>query len=156
MKALCEQFKIVEAIAPQAGGSAVDGDYVSLKHCTRAIVAVSLTQGNAATVALTLEKATAVDGTGSTAITTAAKLWANEDTAAGDTLTRQTDAVAFTTSAAVKNKQVIFEIDPVTLGDGYDCICVKAGASNAANIVQATYLLEGRYQQAAPPSATVD
>jgi len=151
---LPENFKIVEALKPQAG-AALTGDYVSLKNVLMAYVIVHVNQANAATMAITLEKATAVAGTGTTAITTVVPIWANEDCVASDTLVRQTDAVSFTTSAAVKDKMVIFQVDPATLG-AFDCLTVKTGASDAANITSAMYVLAERYQQATPPAAITD
>ena len=155
---LPEKYKIVEAIAPAADAAGRTGDYVSLKNVNLAYVVVHITQGNAATVALTIEQATAVAGTGSKAITVSVPIWSNLDTATSDTLVRRTDAVSYTTDAAVKNKIVIFQIDPATLdvANGFDCIVVKTGASNAANITQAMYVLDERYQQATPPAAITD
>lgn len=153
---LPENFKIVRAIDPQTAAAGADGDYVSLKNAHHAWIIVDITQGNAATIAITVEKATKVDGTGSTAITTSVPIWSNAATGTSDTLVRQTNAVSFTTSAALASKQVIFQIDPATLGEGYDCICVKAGASNAANVISATYMLQTRYPQATPPTAITD
>lgn len=155
MICLPEQFKIVEAITPQAG-AAITGDYVSMKNCQKAWVVVHINQANAATVAITIEQATAVDGTGSTAITETVPIWANQDCAASDTLAAQTAAVSFTTSAAVKHKVIVFQIDPATLAIGYDCITVKTGASDAANITSAVYYLQSRYPGATPPTAITD
>lgn len=142
-----ENIKPVQAIYPQTNAGAITGDYISCKNAQKVWVVANIQQGNAATMALTLEKATDVSGTGSTAITTAVPIWTNEDTATNDTLTRQTDAVSFTTSAAVKNKVVVFQVDPDTLGD-YDCLVLKCGASDAANIIGAEYLIESRYAPA--------
>ena len=85
-------------------------------------------------------------------------VWAQQDAAAADALTRQTDAVNLTTSAAVKHKVVVFQIDPALLdvAGGFDCLGVSTGASNAANVTSALFLLESRYPAAAPPSAIVD
>jgi hypothetical protein len=154
---LPEQCKIVEAITPQAG-AALTGDYVSMKNAHRAFVLVHINQAAANTVAITIEQATSVAAGGSKAITTAVPIWADEDCVTSDALVRQTDAVAFTTSAATKHKLVIFQIDAATLDDanGFDCITVKTGASNAGNITAATYILETRYPGATPPSAIVD
>ncbi|MBM4087275.1 MAG: hypothetical protein FJ272_20985 [Planctomycetes bacterium] len=151
---LAESFKIVEAITPQAG-AAITGAYISLKNVHRAFIVVHINQANAAQVAITVERATNVAGAGSVAIGTVVPIWANEDCAASDTLVRKTDAVALTTSVDVKRKVIVFQIDPATLG-AYDCITVKTGASNAANITSAMYYLYGRYQSATPPSAVVD
>ena len=141
MKTFAQQHPPVEAIAPAAGGSALTGDYISLKNGPVAVV-VHITQGNAATVALTIEQATAVAGTSSKAITTTVPIFSNLDCAAGDTLTRRTAAVSYTTDAGVKHKIVVFEINPrdLDVANGFDCITVKAAASNAANILAAQYI----------------
>lgn len=155
---LPEHLKVVEAMSPATDAAGRTSDYVSLKNVNMAYIVFHVTQGNAATIALTVEQATAVAGTGTTAITTAVPIWANEDCAASDTLVRQTNAVSFTTSAAVKHKQVIFMIDPATLNiaSGFDCIALLTGASNAANITSAQFYLDMKYKQATPPAAITD
>ena len=157
MKSIPQALPLIEAITPQAG-DAITGDYISLKNAHRAFVLVHVAQGNAATMAISIQQATDVAGTGTKVITVAVPIWANEDCAASDALVRQTDAVNFTTSAAVKHKLIVFQIDPETLdmANGFDCITVITGASNAANITSAVYLLEPRYAQTTPPSAIVD
>jgi hypothetical protein len=155
---LPEECKVVEAITPQAG-AAITGGYVSLKYSHRAFVVVHVNQAAADVVAITIEQATNVSAGSSKPITNVVPIWANEDCAASDELVRQTDAVAFTTSAAVKHKVVIFQIDAATLdlANGFDCITVKTAASNAANITSALYVLaDYRYQGETPPSAIVD
>ena len=154
---LPENSKIVEAIAPVVGTGASTGDYVSLKNAGLCFVLVHLTQAHAATTEITIEKAQNVAGDGSTPITKAVPIWANEDCAASDALVPQANGVGFTTSAALKHKQVILQIDPATLGDGFTCITVKAGASNSANIIAAQYILTDLRQQAeTPPTAITD
>jgi len=135
---LPEVFKIVEAMPNATDAAGRTGDYVSLKNAKRAYIFVDVAQGNSATIAITVEQASAVAGTGSKAITNTVPIWSNLDTAASDTLVRRTDAVAYTTDAGVKNKQV------------------KTGASNVANLTSATYFLESRYPQATPPAAITD
>ena len=156
---LVEGAKIVEALAPAADAAGRAGDYVSLRDAARVFVVVHITQGNPAAVALTLFQATAVAGTGEKAIANAVPIWSDLDTAAGDTLVARTAAVSYTTDAGVKNKVVVFEVDAAALdiNNGFDCLCVKTGASNAANITQAMYYLVGhRYPQATPPAAITD
>jgi hypothetical protein len=100
-----------------------------------------------------------VAGTGAKVLANAVPIWSNLDTATSDTLIRRTDAVSYTTDAAVKNKQVIFEIDPalLDLNNGFDCVYVTTGASNAANITAGLFMLtELRYSQETPPSAIAD
>jgi hypothetical protein len=140
-----EKYKMVAALNPATDAAGRTGAYVSLKNVNLAFVVVHITQGNAATIALTIEQATAVAGTSSKAITVSVPIWSNLDVSASDALVRRTDAVSYTTDAGVKN-----------IANGFDCIVVKTGASNVANITQAVYLLDERYQQATPPTAIAD
>ncbi|NCC04988.1 MAG: hypothetical protein EOM37_13325 [Proteobacteria bacterium] len=139
---ISESIKIVAAIAPQAGG-AITGDYISLKKAGHVTVLVDINQANAAPVAITIEQATAVAGTGSKALAVDVPIYLVADAAVSDEWVRQDDDVAYTTSAATKHKLVAFEISPSDLdvAGGYDCITVKTAASNAANITAASYLL---------------
>lgn len=139
---LIEKVKIVEAITPQAG-AAITGDYVSLKNAGHVTVLVHIAQGHADTVAITIEQATKVDGTGSKAIANAVPIYLVADAATSDAWVAQTAAVGFTPSAALKHKLVAFEIDAVSLdlAGGFDCITVKTAASNALNITSALYIL---------------
>lgn len=155
---LTEEFKIVEAMPNATDAAGRTGDFVSLKNAVMAWVEVAITQGNAATIAISVNQATAVAGTGSKVITEAVPIWSNLDTAATDTLVRRTAAVNQTTDAAVKNKMVVFQIDPALLdvAGGFDCITVITGASHAANITGARYWIQSAYQQATPPAAITD
>ena len=154
---LPEGCKVVEAIAPQAGAS-ITGDYVSLKNCSMAYVVLEMAQASATQSAITIEQDTTVDTSVSKAITVTVPIWANEDCAASDTLVRQTDAVAFTTSIAQKHKIVIFQIDPATLdqANSFDCITVKTATSDATNITAAQYYLVTDFPQAVPPAVITD
>jgi len=147
MRNLAEKRRPVEAIPPATNGSALAGDYISLKNVSHVTAVVHITQGNAAPCAITIEQATAVAGTNSKVITEAVPIFANQDCAASDLIVEQTKAVNFTTSATLKHKIVVFEIDPATLdtNNGFDCLTVKVGASNAANIVSAQYFVNERY-----------
>lgn len=157
---LPESMKFVELLplATDAAGRAASGA-VSLKNAGKCFLKVNLTQGNAATVLLTPMQASAVAKTGGKVLTNAVRIWANLDTAASDTLVRQADAVNYTTDAGLKNKQVIFEIDPALLdvANGFDCIYISTGASHAANLTFAEAVLTDlRFASATPPSAIVD
>lgn len=153
-----EKDKPVEAITPQVGG-AITGAYVSLRDAELCFVLAHINQANVATVAITIEQATDVAGTGSKPITNAVPIWANQDCAATDALVRQVDSVTFITSAALKQKLVVFQIDPAHLdvNNGFDCITVKTAASDVANITAAQYILgDLRYGGSTPPSDRID
>lgn len=154
-----QSFKIVELMKPATDAAGRTGTWISLKNCRRATVYFDVQQGNAATIAVSINQATAVAGTGSKVLTNVVPIWRNLDTAASDTLVRDTDAKNYTTDAGVKNKQIVFQIDAALCMDvagGFDCITIITGASNAANLTFACALLETDYEQATPPSAIVD
>lgn len=154
---LPQQAKIVDLLAPAADAAGrTSAWYASLKNAGKVWLIAHIGQGNAATVALTALQASSVTGTGSKALTNNANIWANEDTAASDTLVAQTAAKSFTTSAALKNKVVVIEIEAEQLdhNNGFTCVGLSTGASNAANITSAiAVVLPVGYQQATPPSA---
>lgn len=155
---LAQNAKLVEVLAPATDAAGRNGTGVSLKNAHKAYIVYHITQGNAATVLLTPQQCTAVAGTGAKAIPTT-RVWANLDTSVSDALVQATDALNYTTDAAVKNKIVVFEIDPASLdvAGGFDCIRANTGASNVANITQAMGLLVPlRYSETTPPSARVD
>ncbi len=144
-----EGLKIIEAIGPKSDAAGTTGAYVSLAGVNMAWIMVHITQGNAATIASTIEQATDTAGTSSKAITNVVPIWTILDCAAGSDYTRQTDAVSYTTDAGVKHKIVIFQIDPTSLDteNGFDCIAIITGASHADNVNSAVYLLDQAHKQ---------
>ena len=42
------------------------------------------------------------------------------------------------------------------MANGFDCVAIQTGASNAANITQAMIYVYSDYQQAQPPSILVN
>ncbi|HEY8686001.1 MAG TPA: hypothetical protein VIO57_10385 [Chloroflexota bacterium] len=152
------QIPPVELLAPAADSGGRTSSYRSLKNCLKAFVVVHITQGNAATVLLSLLQATAVAGTSSKAFT-AVPIASNLDTSVNDSLVVRTPAATYTTDAGVKNKIIVFEVTPESCMDvtnGFDCIAISTGASNAANITQATLHILGSVQSASPPNSYVD
>ena len=143
-----DKVKVVEALEPATDASGLTGKYISLKNVVKVHIIAQITQGASNTVALTIENATAVAGTGHTAITNVVNIWSNLDTATSDTLVARTAAVNYTTDAGTTNKVVVFEFTPDILSTGYDCIALHAGSSSSSNIVSAVYVLELRYSGA--------
>jgi hypothetical protein len=156
-----ENIHVVDVLAPAADAAGRSSDAVSLKHTTGVvIVEASINQGNAATVALTLQQCTAVDGTGAKALTVNVPIYVSQDVggASGDVLARVADGVAFTTSAALARKTVRFVIDPATLdlANSFDAIRITTGASNAANITSARVIVSPTYAQTPVSSLRVN
>lgn len=158
IKTLPEQFKIVDATAgPVTTNGGVTSDYVSVKNAHRAWIVLQFTQAVGHATVIQPKKATAVDGTGVTNITTAARNWVNADTATSDTLVAGTAATSVTLAATAKKHHVVIEIDPATLGDTYDVIgFTVSDSSQATNFVSGQFFLEMRYMQGTPPAAITD
>lgn len=157
MPELTKAAVLLPSAADAAGRAAASA--VSMKNAGRVYIYCFITQGNAATILLTPMQASAVAKTGGKVLTNPIRIWANLDTDATDTLVRQADAVNFTTDAGVKNKLVIFEIDPASLdlANSFDCVYVSTGASNAANLTLAlAFGTDLRFASATPPSMMVD
>lgn len=153
---LPEMFKIVLGLAPQHG-AALSSDYVSLKTAHKLWAIVVVNQGNAAQMAITLEQASDVAGTGHIPIVNVVPIWLCEDADTSDALVRQTDAVGLTLTVGVTKKIVVFEIDPAlfTLAAA-DCFKVVTAASHADNQTCVLFFLAECYKQATPPTAITD
>ena len=153
---LPQSCKIVQLIQPKTTSGAITSDAVSLKNCVKAWLIFHLTQAAVHATLITPRQATDV-AVGTNAVVPAVPIWANEDVATSDALVAQTAAANYTVTADVKNKIVIFEIDPVLLTDGYPVVYATVAASGeATNFVAAEAILWSTYQQATPPSAIVD
>ena len=137
----------VVAISPKITNGASTGDYISLKNAEMCWVVLQFQNATAATDATTIEMATDVAGTGTTAITNVVPIWYGVVSTASTQLTRQTDAVSYTTADVTGSKVMIFQIDPASLGSTYDCITVKvADSTHATNYVAAMYWIKPRYE----------
>ena len=157
---LPEAVKPVQLAQPQTSNGGVTSDWISLKNAIRAFIVCEMTQAVGHATKLTVNQATLVDGTGTKVLTNNCRIWANEDVAATDIQVRATDAKDYTVTNDIKNKQVIFEIEPAACMDipgGFDVIGVDvADSSQATNIVSITAYLEMKYQADPPPSAILD
>jgi len=144
----------VELLNPAADSAGRTSSYVKVGKFDKAWIVCHITQGNAATIALTPLQGQDTSGTGSKAIS-ATQIWTDLDEATLDLFTKQANAANYTTDAGVKHKIVIFEISPqdcMDMANGFDTIAIQTGASNAANITQAAIYGLHRYQQAQPPT----
>lgn len=145
---LFENIKVCEAIKPQTGANARSGDWVSLKGYDGCMIVVHIAQGAVNTTAITVDKATAVAGTGNSDGITMNNFWYCADTpTTADTFTKGTAAASITSSNTGSGSSIyVIDIKAEELG-AYDCIQLELGASNAANLVSAMYILyKGRYK----------
>lgn len=146
----------VSGTRPVTTNGGVTADYISLKNAVKCWAVVHLAQTVGHATAITVEKATAVAATGTTAITNAVPIWYGNVTTSTNALTRQTDAVSYTLGAGVTGDvYIVFQIDPESLGSTYDCITVKsADSSQATNYIEVTYWLQPKYAQAVAGQAS--
>lgn len=144
--------------SPAADAGGRSAAYISMKGYAKIYAVAYINQANAATILLSILQATAVAGTGAKALATNVPIWANQDAAAQTVFTKATDAVTFTTSAALKDKIVVFAIPGSALdaSNSFDCLKMTTGASNAANITSVFYFGVPAYASASPVNALVD
>jgi hypothetical protein len=158
-KTFVEKYKIVQGIQPRTTNAGFSSDWVSLKNANKAIIVVNLTQAAAHATAFTLAQATAVAGGDTKAMTNNVAIWSNEDCATSDTLVRQTDAKAYTVTADIKNKMIIFEVDPSSLdvANDFDCISLTvANSGEASNLASIEFYLDTKYKEDVSPTAITD
>lgn len=157
-RSLALQGTPVEVLNPATDAAGRTGKWIHALAAAKYAIVVHITQGNAATVQLSVLQATKNDGTGSKAIGSNVKIFANLDTSTSDALAAQADATTFTTDAAVKNKLVVLEVEAsqLDLANGFDHLTVSTGASNVANITQAEVIPLGMRYPGLTPLTTVD
>lgn len=150
----------VASLPPAADAAGRTGVYATAKNAHKVVMVFSINQGDAATVALSVNQAKDVSGTSAKALSIV-RWWASiDDTAVGgDILVRQTDGASYTTDAGLKPKRVYAEIDPgdLDMANGFVTLAPVTGASNAANITSCiTEQYESRYSADQPPSLTAN
>ena len=151
---MAAQFPPVSLLSPAADAAGRTGSFRTLKNAEKAWVVARINQGNAATVQVSLLQAKDISGTGAKAIN-AVPIWLQNATATSDQNVAQSSANSFTTDATLADKIVMFEITPevaLDVANGYRTLAVQTGASNAANVTEATMFVYGSYQQSVPPS----
>ncbi len=141
---------------PVTTNGGVTSDIVSLKNAIKATIVIDVTQAVGHATAFSLRQSSNVSA-GATAAGPTSRIWANEDVAASDTLVAQTAAASYTVTNDIKKKQIVIEVDPASLTDGYPCIYLTAAdSSQATNFMNATVFIETNYQRATPPAAITD
>lgn len=153
---LPENAKVFSALKPATDAAGRTGRYFNMALAHKAYLVFNIDQGNAATIAVDLLQATSAGGGSAKVLTGTRRIWTNLDQATNDTYTRQTDALSFTTDAALKEKLVIIEVNPadLDLANGFTWIAARTGASNAANLTSCLVYIVPMYAGAAQPSYT--
>jgi len=132
---IVEELKIVEGLVPQVGAAAiVTSDYVSVKNLHRLYAVIHYNQGDATNHVWNVMRSPLVSGVGAVALAATAlcRIWSNLDCATSDLLVERTAAVNYASGVGLTHKQIVFEIDPAELGDGYDVVAIATTAAIAA------------------------
>lgn len=156
---LNEDYKVIQAFEPKTTNTAITSDYVTLKNSITAAVIVNLTQAVGHATQVSLYQSQDVSGTGAKVLSNNVPIWANEDVSLGDSLVRQPDGTSYSALNTVKNKQIVFHVEPskLDINNGYCCLNVRIGASaQATNFACGEFILENKYGQADSPSAVID
>ena len=83
--------------------------------------------------------------------------WKNADISTSDTLVKGSDAASIAATAGTTNQQLVMEVIPERLSEGYDCIAATlSNSGEATNFATITYLIETKYPQETPPAAITD
>jgi hypothetical protein len=138
---------VVTGLAPISTSSARTADYLNMALVLRVIIIATLTQAVGHATSLTLRQAKDNTGTSLKDLANNVPIWANEDVAAADGLTKQTDGVAYTVDDDVKNKKVIFQVegDDMDVANGFTHLTVVSGASSqATDLINIEYIVESR------------
>lgn len=152
-------FTVLLPAAADAAGRT--SSYVSLKNAHKAFLVCEVNQGNAAQVTFTPLQAQDNLGTNSKALTSAAPITLNNDTSTStgsDQNVPQTSATSFQADTTLKDKLVVFEIQPEEVmdvnntGGAFDHIAIQTSASNAGNITSAKLFYLPRDQRQQPPT----
>jgi len=108
-------------------GNGVTCDWINVGKSKMAWIVIHAYVAAAAAVVCTPLKAYAAAGTGGTALTVTVPIWAGINIAgASAALTRQTDALNYTTAATAGDHIIVFQIDPAYLG--YEATVPSLGA----------------------------
>jgi hypothetical protein len=137
----------VSMTRPVTTNGGFTSDYVSLKNAQMAWIVAHVAQTVGHATAFTIERATAVAGTGHVAIANAVPIWYGNVSTTSNALARQTDAVGFTMDVGVTGDvYIIFQIDPASLGSTYDVISfVSANSAQATNFAEVTCWVQPKF-----------
>lgn len=158
MEPLGRLFDIAAGIVPLDLQTARTGDYVSLKNAEGCLIVIFKAAGTAGDdQTFTLNKATAVDGTGATTAAVIDTIYKKQGAAltAVTAWTKATQTAAATvTDATSAELQTIWAIDVRADALGaYDCISLDSdGAGSNAQLGCVLYLLYGLRNAATPAS----
>jgi hypothetical protein len=158
MNSLPENLKIVRVQQTVAANAFTMSDYICCKNAHKVWFLINHAGATDTDITFALNEATDVAAGTNAAVTATFPIWEDADAGtSSDTLVRQTDAASLVIDPATEGSSLsVIEWDPAQHTSGYDCIAVSGSGGNASDTVTIIALIEGRYQQATPPTAITD
>ena len=152
-------MKVVTALAPGEGANAATFSRgICLKFVHRLIIIVNYVDtGAGATITLWRDTDVGMATPDLALLGANVKIWANDNTDVTDTLIRQNDGIGWAFGDGSTSQQVVFDVDPSTLGltaDNveYDCMDVYFDFMPVGEWASVEYIALTRYPQATSPS----
>ena len=126
-----EEAVPVVLASPVTTNGGVTSDYISLKLAHMVYIVMTFTQAVGHATGIDVTQSTAVDGTGSKAITSTLPIWSNTDISLTSVLTRRTAAITYDLPATAKNMIVIMQVDPAgfDVANSFDVLGVSVDNS---------------------------
>ena len=155
---LPQNCKMIQVLPPQEGGGVLETNSINLSNVRVLYVVVNyhaVASGDAVNIVLWRDIVPPPTATVAV-LAVPAKIWYNGDTNTSNVLVRQANGADYTTPGPVVTpQQVVFMLDPATLGlaindEPYiyvDCTIANVGAGD---YVQAMFIAEMRYQGESP------
>jgi hypothetical protein len=157
-----ENLMIIPGSAPVEGAAAeVTSLPISLKNVQKLWAVVYLNTAGTAGAVACVPQTDALVAFGSAAVLVhTVPIWSNQDCAANDEWTQETDAVNLTTTADAHHKMVVFEIDPsnfrtaAAASSDDDCFRISLTAVAATDYSAIFYIIQPRYPSSVASQAT--
>jgi len=123
-------------LSPRATNANPASAYIDCSLGAKVKIVCSVTKGNAALTAFTLEEATTNAGGGLRNLARNVPVWVNLNSGASTAQVRQANGVTYALDNANdgRGQLVIFEVETAKLGTGFRFLRVQTAAGDAANI----------------------
>jgi len=138
---IAEQIVPVRGLAPVTTNGGASSDYVRIDRDVRCTCVVQLTQAVGHATVLTIYQADDNADTNAEVLQNSVPIWECEDAASSSVLERQTDAKNYTVDADIKNKIVVFQLDPQYVTRPWVKI-TASDSSEATNLISVLFLHE--------------
>lgn len=142
---LIDNVHICEGSKPQTTAGAKSSDWISLHNYEGVLFVFYVAQGNAASTAITFDKAkTSAGASNSDGITFTRAAYCADAPQASDAYTAIASAASITTSTTGSGSSIyLVDIKAEELGEGYDFVQCECGASDVGNVACVLAILYG-------------